>query len=156
MTLQITVQDITKVERGIIGHGVNCQGVMRSGVAKQLRSLYPKIFYSYSSLCNQHSDKSELLGSVDFVSITPDIIIANMFTQEYYGKDGRVYASPFGIQQSMLRVILMASSLNLDVYIPPIGCGLGGLNWDETVLPLLEEASSLFPEVNITVCNLPT
>jgi len=157
MSLQIVVQNIVQVEHGIIGHGVNCQGVMGSGVAHDLRSTYPQIFDTYIAKCNEHSKKrSFLLGKVDFVDIVKDdLIVANMFTQEYYGKDGKVYSSPLAIYQSLLRVILKANEKKLDIYIPQIGCGLGGLSWDDNVLPLIEELLALFPEVNIIVCNLP-
>ena len=157
MSLQMRVQNIAQVEHGIIGHGVNCQGVMGSGVARDLRLRYPRIFDSYVAKCNELSkNMSLLLGNVDFVDIIEDdLIVANMFTQEYYGKDGKVYASPLAIYQSLLRVILKAIDKKLDIYIPQIGCGLGGLSWDNTVLPFIEELLVLFPEVNIIVCNLP-
>lgn len=157
MSLQITVQNIAKVQKGIIGHGVNCQGVMGSGVAKQLRELYPEIYDSYVAfcLCHQHYVPSEKLGLVDFVSVGPNLIIANMFTQEFYGKDGKVYACPNAIRKTLISVANKADKLNVNVYIPQIGCGLGGLDWDKDVLPIVKEVVELFPKIDIVICNLP-
>ena len=44
-------KDITTVDRGIIAHGCNCQGVMGSGVARFLRDKYPQIFPEYAKMC---------------------------------------------------------------------------------------------------------
>lgn len=155
MSLQITVQNIAQVKSGIIGHGVNCQGVMGSGVAQQLRDKYPQIYDSYVVFCQQHYFPSERLGLVDFIAVSSNLTIANMFTQEFYGKDGKVYASSDAIRKTLIRVANKASRLKCNVFVPQIGCGLGGLDWNETVLPIFNDVVQLFPEIDIVVCNLP-
>lgn len=44
------VMDITTATRGIVVHGVNCQGVMGSGVALAIRTKWPQIFESYKKI----------------------------------------------------------------------------------------------------------
>lgn len=85
--------DVTAPIRGIIGHGVNCQGVMGSGVAWTIRNKFPKAYEEYKALCDRTVDKQQLLGSVQIVQIDEDLFIANMFTQFNYGGDGKAYAS---------------------------------------------------------------
>lgn len=85
--------DVTAPIRGIIGHGVNCQGVMGSGVALAIRNKFPKAYDEYKALCDATADKRNLLGTVQLVQINEDLYIANMFTQFSFGGDGKKYAS---------------------------------------------------------------
>lgn len=84
--------DVTAPIKGIIGHGVNCQGAMGSGVAAAIRSKFPKAYTEYMALCSQ-KEPEELLGTTQLVKITDDLYVANMFTQLNFGHDGKVYAS---------------------------------------------------------------
>ena len=85
--------DVTTPIRGIIGHGVNCQGVMGSGVALAIRNKFPKAYQEYLALCDATADKRNLLGTVQLVQITDELYVANMFTQFSFGGDGKKYAS---------------------------------------------------------------
>ena len=153
MTIELVRQDITYITSGIIGHGVNCQGKMNSGVAKLLRNRYPIIYESYIEVYEEYMDNpANLLGFADFVHVHKNLIIANMFTQLYYGNDGRVYASPDAIRFAIKEVINEALEYNMDVYIPKIGCGLGGLDWEATVLPILKYCVP--KSLNLFVCEI--
>lgn len=74
----------------IILHQVNCQGVMGSGVAKQVKERYPNVFWGYKLVCDWCKDKSELLGIAEAYR-TKDNIIVNLHAQENYGYDGKCY-----------------------------------------------------------------
>jgi ribosome-binding factor A len=93
MIIRNVTGDVTAPIRGIIGHGVNCQGVMGSGVAWAIRNKFPKAYEEYKTLCDNTVDKRDLLGTVQLVQITDDLYIANMFTQFTFGGDGKKYAS---------------------------------------------------------------
>lgn len=142
-------KDITTVEAGIVGHGVNCQGRMGSGVALAIKNKWPEVYKKYMTL----SPKLAPLGKVQFVSISDDLHIANMFTQDNYGYDGARYASVDAIRMSMNRVCFTASLMNMDVYIPKIGSGLGGLDWDIEVAPVIEQVAEE-QNVNVFVCEI--
>lgn len=150
-------KDITTVNRGIIAHGVNNAfgGVMGSGVAYALRNKYPQIFSEYSKLCSGDDQSREnLLGTVNFVIINPRIIVANCFTQRLYGRDGKRYAIPNAIESSLAKCYQMATLLHFPFYLPPIGCGLGGLNYEADVKPIIENLSDLNPDVETFICDL--
>ena len=52
-------------DRNIIIQQVNCQGVMNSGIARQIRNKYPGVFDSYKKICDEYKhNTSELLGKV--------------------------------------------------------------------------------------------
>ena len=43
-------RDIFKSGADLICHQVNCQGVMGSGIAKQVREKYPKVYKEYKRI----------------------------------------------------------------------------------------------------------
>ena len=65
----------------IIGHQVNCQGVMGSGVAKQIKEKWPGVFSHYQSRCR---DIATPLGDVQLVKVNDTQYIANIFGQFDY------------------------------------------------------------------------
>lgn len=148
-------KDITTVERGIIAHGCNCQGVMGSGVAKFLKDKYPVIFPKYQKICQKAADKQEdnLLGSVDFVNVAVELFVANCFTQHLYGYDKGKYARPEAIRDSLQVVYAIALLFGLPVYIPKIGAGRGGLSWEIDVEPIISKLATQHKEVHTYVCT---
>lgn len=144
-------KDITTVQSpGLIAHGVNCQNAMGSGVAKALFTKWPKVKGEY------HKSGSMTLGAVQFVVIEPGLIVANCFTQEYYGRDfGKRYADPRAVYECLEEVAKYARTewgLN-EVYMPRIGCGLGGLDWEDDVVPSLESIEKDWP-LHFVVCDV--
>jgi O-acetyl-ADP-ribose deacetylase (regulator of RNase III) len=120
-----------------IAHGCNAQGVMGSGVALLIKDKYPKAYEDYKQFVRP---RNHMLGSY-VPSLQHDgKIILNLITQEFYGRDGRVYASTEHIRNSLVEFVCDNMPL-VEVAIPKIGCGLGGLKWPnvEKVLLSLEE-----------------
>lgn len=129
-------KDITSVIFGIIAHGVNCSGAMNSGVAGAIRKKWPIVAEQYHDHVGIRN--LTLLGSCQLVEITPDMLyVANCFTQLFYGRDGGVYADSAAIRESLNIVYQYASHYELPVYLPRIGCGLGGLSWFDEVEPIV-------------------
>lgn len=145
-------KDITTVEApAIILHGVNCQGVMGSGVARALYEKYPLVKEHYLSLPKERMK----LGNVQLVEVGRSLFVSNCFTQDFFGKDGRRYASPIAIRRCFSNISEDATYYGIsDIYLPKIGCGLGGLEWERDVLPEIEWFEVKHPEFNITICEL--
>ena len=55
----------------------------------------------------------------------------------------------------MNRVMQIANLMTYPVYIPRIGCGLGGLNWDKDVEPIMKGLDDDYKRIHIFVCDLP-
>ena len=161
-------QDITELDRGFILHGVNCQGVMGSGIALAIRNKWPQVYEQYKIKCAAfQEDQQQLLGKVQFVDVDPDtpLVIANGFTQINFGKDHQRYADPWAIKKCLLQTVDIVRLFYEDVpiYMPMVGCGLGGLNWKLDVQPIVEHvhdlmsSSEMFPSikpVQIYICDL--
>lgn len=142
-------KNITSVDGpAIIAHGVNCSNTMGRGVAKALYTRWPAVKEEY------HAHGSMELMDAQFVRVASNIIVVNCFTQRSYGNDGAKYAVGKAIDQSLREVAGYALFTKLDViHIPKIGAGLGGLDWEKEVVPVLEkiEADS---GVEFVVCSL--
>lgn len=116
-----------------ICHQVNCQGVMGSGIAKQIRERWPEVYESYRRYCDTyHFDADDLLGGADIMPIEDGTrSVINMFAQNKYGYDGARYTS-YDAFDECLRTIrwLVPANKGISIGFPKnIGCGLGGGNW---------------------------
>lgn len=119
MIIRNITGDVTAPIKGIIGHGVNCQGVMGSGVALAIRNKFPKAYQEYLQLCSEKKPE-ELLGTTQLVQISDDLYVANMFTQLKFGHDGKVYASLDAIRSACLDLVDMREEMILDRQQPNI------------------------------------
>ena len=130
--------DLLEVKNGIIGHGVNCQGVMGSGLALGIKNKYPSVYEAYMQRVMHAPFASSLLGTVQVVSTLPDgvydpkgdtVLVANIFTQNKYGKDGKRYLDYEALYVGFEKLYNRSSMYDLPLCIPKIGCGLAGGDW---------------------------
>jgi O-acetyl-ADP-ribose deacetylase (regulator of RNase III) len=60
MTIHIIQGDLLQAPEEIIGHQVNCQAVMGSGIARALRDTYGNLYPAYKKFC-ENQNPEELL-----------------------------------------------------------------------------------------------
>lgn len=134
-------------QNDIIAHGVNCQGVMGSGVAYGIRQSYPKAYTEYLEKFDQDGWK---LGQVQFVQTVSGKTIANCATQYDYLPRNQCHADYAAIALAMTRVKEYAKNAGLSIAIPKIGAGLAGGDW-EKVEAILKD---VFTDYDITIYYL--
>jgi O-acetyl-ADP-ribose deacetylase (regulator of RNase III) len=126
----------------IIAHQVNCQGVMESGLAQQIADKYLNVATEYLSLCNSHKHKrtsSDLLGTIQNISIPNNKFICNLFGQFNYGYGGQ-FTEYEHLSNALHSLKEDAKESNRTVALPfMLGCGNGGGDWD-TVVSIIHEA----------------
>ena len=127
MTLEYRKGDLFSVTEGIIAHGCNAQGVMGSGVARIVRERYPDVYTRYVSYHNKY--KLEL-GEVQVVQVYDYscLYIANMITQEFYGRNKREVS--YDAINECFAKLMTRNMRGLTINIPKIGAGLGGGDWN--------------------------
>lgn len=136
--------NLLEVERGIIVHGCNAQGVMGSGVAKQIKEKYPQAYDVYKAF---YDTKSLLLGNAVIVYVKKSLWVANGITQKYYGYNPAIkYINYDAVEGVFEQVREFNEPYNLPICFPKIGAGLGGGNWkiistiiDETIPDTMEK-----------------
>ena len=124
-----------------ICHQVNCQGVMGSGIARQIRDRFPIVYQTYMNRYMKWCwDKSEkLLGTIDVVYVRePNMLVINMYSQDKYGYNGKRYTS-YDAFADALHAIKREVREGYTIGFPKnIGCGLGGGNW-KIISTMIEE-----------------
>ena len=122
--------DIFESGADVICHQVNCQGVMGSGVAKQVREKYPWVYATYKRACdNAHNSGVRLLGRTQQVFIDEHRSIMNIFAQDNFGYDGNCYTDYDALRNCL--EIIKSQFHNKVIAIPYLmACHRGGGSWD--------------------------
>ena len=165
MPVKIIDGDLFTTKARIIAHQVNCQGVMGSGVAKQIRQRNPQMFLNYARHCaaakrtgwSPLGTNLILHTDADADSYVPGTMvytgqyICNMFAQNMYGYDGRRYTNIDALRSCFTKLAQYAREDGLTVAMPyKVGCVRGGANW-EVVYKMIEE---IFRDVNVELWRL--
>lgn len=126
------------IKTGMIVHGCNAQGVMGSGVAREVKARYPEAFDIYRAHCEQYGIGSkELPGTIPtwvntkgMIDAKQNLLIVNAITQHRYGTDNYRYVSYRAVQECFDAIYVLAKELGVEqVHFPAIGSGLGGGDW---------------------------
>jgi len=112
----------------LIAHGCNMQGVMGAGFAKQVKDNLPWAYRGYKSYIDNYG-KTLLLGQIIPVrNEEANTIVINCLTQRHTGPDASLTAITSCVKA--IEVYLKTHNLgHVPVYMPFIGCGIGGLKW---------------------------
>jgi len=144
MEIIYLVGDLLESQHRLILHGCNAQGVMGSGVAKQIRKKFPKAFEEYYIA---HEKEMLRLGSVIFADCGSKII-ANGITQDYYGRNGERFVDYKAINNVMEEIHNYALKYGIEyVAMPLIGAGLGGGSWGEISSIIEDTLTDVIPVV---------
>lgn len=112
----------------ILGHQTNCKGVWGSGLAYQIKKVFPECFPAYKEYCKQHNSKA--LGSVLFTKTNSGKFIANIFGQDNYGTFTR-QTDYTALRNGLEHVHDYCLKNNLTIGLPAkIGCDRGGGDWN--------------------------
>lgn len=131
--MKIIEGDLLNTQDNIIGHQVNCYGIMGAGLAKQIKAKYPNVFKEYLSLCNLYENRDkrlDLLGQCQFVAIGKDKYIVNIFGQYGMGTS-RQQTDYDALHRGLLELMSYSVKNELSVALPyGLGCGLAGGDWE--------------------------
>lgn len=146
--IKIVQGNILDAPEDVIAHQTNCMGVMGSGLAKQIREKYPKVFEEYQSYINKY--KFVTLGSFQIINVGNNKYIANLFGQYGYGRN-KQYTDYKALEEALFSLKVCCKENNKSVALPyNLGCGLAGGNWD-IVYKIIEE---VFSDYDVTIYKL--
>jgi O-acetyl-ADP-ribose deacetylase (regulator of RNase III) len=127
-----------------LAHGVNCRGVMGKGIAVVFKHRYPKAFEVYRDAC----ERKVLTPGGYAVCRTSDPWIYHLAVKD----DWRRPSTLAWVEQAINGLIHSAHLNGLStIGMPRIGCGLGGLPWED-VHALLEHLAAE-TQVNLVVVS---
>ena len=129
---------------------VNCVGVMGAGLAKQFKERYSGYYMYYRDQCHKGNIR---VGEVDIYGpVASRIGLHDQYLISFPAKDH--YKDPSElpwISRGLASLMVKCHGKGIkSVAIPPLGCGLGGLNWAD-VRELIAGASMTYPSIDIEV-----
>jgi O-acetyl-ADP-ribose deacetylase (regulator of RNase III) len=143
--IKLVKGNLLKADAEAIVNTVNIVGVMGKGIALQFKQAYPENYEAYRKACDHH----ELLPGKMFVFATNKFVnpkyIINFPTKRHWkGKSHMV-----DIETGLKALVDIIKELEIhSVAIPPLGCGSGGLHWDD-VKPRIETALGGLQDVTV-------
>jgi O-acetyl-ADP-ribose deacetylase (regulator of RNase III) len=143
--IALTRGNVLKADAEALVNTVNCVGVMGKGIALQFKKAFPENFKAYEAACR----KSEVQMGRMFVFETGQMFnpryIINFPTKHHWRGKSRYEDVEAGLE-ALVREVWERNIRS--VAIPPLGCGLGGLQW-KRVRAIIEQAFAGLPEVEV-------
>ena len=145
--IEFATGDILKDDAEALINTVNCVGFMGRGIALQFRRAYPENFKAYSAACRRKEVEPGRMFVYETGQLTNPRFIINFPTKRHWRGKSRIEDIESGLAALVDEVRRREIQ---SIAIPPLGAGLGGLEWSE-VRPRIERAFKTLPEVRITV-----
>lgn len=122
---------------------VNCKGVMGKGLALEFKERFPMNYKLYRDICYQNKlSPGSLYWVYDFLS---GQIIVNFATKDHWKDPSKLEWIEAGCDK--LREFLIDDGKRHEIKtiaIPKLGCGLGGLNWNDVRYLMLKSLESVY------------
>lgn len=124
---------------------VNCVGVMGKGIALQFKKAFPDNFKAYKKACDAEQVQPGKMFISDVGSLMQTRYIINFPTKRHWKGKSRMEDVDSGLKALVEEVKRLKIK---SIALPPLGCGNGGLDWNE-VRPRIEKAFSELPDVEV-------
>ncbi|MDM7461274.1 MAG: macro domain-containing protein [bacterium] len=123
---------------------VNTQGVMGKGLAYEFKKRFPQNHRFYEEACKNGQMRIGKVLVFPTEQLTPQYIF-NFPTKQHWRSKSKLEYIRDGLQDLAQAVRQYGVR---SIAIPPLGCGQGGLRWDE-VRALIEETFAQMPDVEV-------
>lgn len=124
--IRYTTGDVLRADVDALVNTVNCVGVMGRGIALQFKRAFPANYEEYRAAC----DHGEVVPGRMFITerhaLSGPKYIINFPTKRHWRGKSRIEDIETGLDA--LRNDILARDIR-SIAIPPLGAGLGGLNW---------------------------
>jgi O-acetyl-ADP-ribose deacetylase (regulator of RNase III) len=139
--------DILQAQTDALVNTVNCVGVMGRGIALQFKRAFPENFKAYAAACKRKEVRPGRMFVYERHALDGPRYIINFPTKRHWRGRSRIEYIESGLQ-ALVREITEREITS--IAIPPLGSGLGGLDWGE-VRPLIERALTDLADIDIVV-----
>jgi O-acetyl-ADP-ribose deacetylase (regulator of RNase III) len=141
--IELTRGDIVKADAEALVNTVNCVGVMGRGVALQFKRAFPENFAAYAAACKREDVQPGRMFVFETGQLTNPRYIINFPTKRHWKGKSRMA----DVEAGLAALVTDVQRLRIrSIAVPPLGCGLGGLDWSE-VRPRIEGAFAALPDV---------
>jgi O-acetyl-ADP-ribose deacetylase (regulator of RNase III) len=160
-SIKITEGNLLQAQADALVNPVNCVGVMGKGLALQFKQAFPANFRAYETACKAEQVRPGRMLIHDNGRLALPYWIINFPTKRHWRQPSQLHDIRSGLDALVADVRRLGIR---SIAVPPLGCGLGGLDWRH-VCPLIEQAFAAVPDVQVllyaphdvrTPQNLPT
>jgi O-acetyl-ADP-ribose deacetylase (regulator of RNase III) len=142
-----TSGDILQAGTEAIVNTVNCVGIMGRGIALQFKNAYPANFKAYKLACDRGAVEPGKMFIFDSKAMLNPRYIINFPTKRHWRGKSKIVDIEAGLID--LREQIVALDIR-SIAIPPLGSGLGGLDWNE-VRALIMQVLDDLPDVEVQI-----
>ena len=145
--IEYTSGNILQCDADALVNTVNCMGVMGRGIALQFKNAYPDNFKAYAAACKHQAVQPGRMFVFETGQLNTPRFIINFPTKRHWRGKSRIEDIELGLID--LAEIIQKKRIH-SIAIPPLGAGLGGLDWND-VRPRIEHALSDLVDVHILI-----
>jgi len=120
--------DILKEDAEALVNTVNCVGVMGRGIALQFKKAFPENFKAYAKACKNEEVQPGRMFVFETGQLTNPRYIINFPTKRHWRGKSRMEDIEAGLKALVVKIRQYDIR---SIAIPPLGSGLGGLDWSE-------------------------
>ena len=143
--IRMTHGDILRADAEAIINTVNCVGVMGRGIALQFKKAWPNNFNAYALACKNKDVQPGRMFIFETGQLANPRYIINFPTKRHWRAASRIE----DIESGLVALVDDIQRLGIkSVAIPPLGAGLGGLDW-AIVREKIEEAMQPLRDVDV-------
>ncbi len=143
--MEIAKGNILEADAEALVNTVNCVGFMGKGIALQFKQAFPDNFKAYEAACRAGQVVPGRMFIFDNSRLINPRYVINFPTKRHWRGKSRLV----DIRSGLKALVADVRRLRIrSIAVPPLGCGLGGLNWGK-VRPMIERAFSELPEVRV-------
>jgi O-acetyl-ADP-ribose deacetylase (regulator of RNase III) len=145
--ISYTTGDILNADVEALVNTVNCVGIMGRGIALQFKNMFPENFEDYAAACARDDVQPGRMFVHDTHALTNPRFIINFPTKRHWRGKSRIEDIDSGLLA--LREEIVRRGIR-SIAIPPLGSGLGGLDWS-AVKPRIAKALAGLDQVDIRI-----
>ncbi len=145
--IEFRTGDILKTDAEALVNTVNCAGVMGRGIALQFKKAYPQNFKAYATACREGKVRPGVMFISEVNQPNSSRFIINFPTKRHWRERSRIE----DIQSGLESLVSDIGRLGIkSIAVPPLGCGLGGLEWALVRAEIIKAFSQL-PDLRVIV-----
>jgi O-acetyl-ADP-ribose deacetylase (regulator of RNase III)/uncharacterized protein YwgA len=137
------IGDLFNSKAQVLVNTVNCVGIMGKGVAEQFKKRFPAMFKDYVSRCEAGRVR---IGEPYLYRDASGVTILNFPTKRHWRSASRIADIEAGLDY--LATHFESWDIR-SIAMPPLGCGNGGLSWEEVGPLIYRKLAHLDIEVEV-------
>jgi O-acetyl-ADP-ribose deacetylase (regulator of RNase III) len=145
--IEFRTGDILQADAEALVNTVNCVGIMGRGVALQFKNAFPENFKAYKAACAREEVQPGRMFVFETGHLSNPRYVINFPTKRHWRGKSRIEDIDAGLRA--LRNEIQHRGIR-SIALPPLGSGLGGLDWRE-VRPRIEACLRGLERVNVVV-----